>query len=64
MKQNEAPVRHWRRRELAELWRISERTLDRLRQSGVLDQPLVIGSRSLIWTDGQRKLAEKRMAKA
>jgi hypothetical protein len=61
MKNESLPVRHWRRRELAELWRISERTLDRLRESGVLDEPLVVGARSLIWSDAQRRAAERRM---
>jgi hypothetical protein len=52
--------RRWRRKELAELWRISDRSIDRMRKDGRLGPPLYPGgSRFPLWTDEQREAAER-----
>jgi hypothetical protein len=52
------PRPHWRRKQLAEHWQISERQLDRMARDGRLGPPKYIG-RAPIWTDEQREAAER-----
>ena len=53
--------RRWRRKALADLWGISERTVDRMRADGRLGKPCgYIGAGRLpIWSDEQRLAAEQ-----
>jgi len=52
--------RRWRRKELADYWRVSDRTIDRMRRSGRLGAPLYAGgSRIPTWSDEQREAAER-----
>ena len=53
--------RRWRRKALAALWGISERTVDRMRADGRLGEPVgYVGAGKLpIWSDEQRLAAEQ-----
>jgi len=51
--------RRWRRKQLAEYWNVSERTVDRMRQSGLLGPPKIVGARTPTWSDEQRQAAER-----
>jgi hypothetical protein len=52
--------RLWSRLELAEFWRVSDRTIDRMRRDGRLGQPLYPGGgRWPRWTNEQRLAAEQ-----
>ena len=50
--------RRWRRKELAEHWRVSERTVDRLRKEGKLGEPEYVGKMPS-WSDEQRKAVQR-----
>jgi hypothetical protein len=52
------PRRRWRRKELAEYWRVSDRTIDRMRHDGRLGDPKYVG-RMPSWSDEQREAAER-----
>jgi len=52
--------RRWRRKQLAELWGVSDRTVDRMRASGLLGEPRYIGRRVPVWTQQQVDEAERR----
>ena len=47
----------WRRKELAEYWRVSARTVDRMVADGRLGPPKYIRC-TPVWTDEQREAAE------
>jgi predicted DNA-binding transcriptional regulator AlpA len=51
--------RRWRRKQLAEYWGISDRTVDRMREDGRLGPPKFIGKRTPTWSDEQREAAER-----
>jgi hypothetical protein len=56
------PLR-WRRKALADLWDVSDRTIDRMRLDGRLGEPVgYIGRRTPIWSDEQRLAAERALA--
>jgi predicted DNA-binding transcriptional regulator AlpA len=59
MEHESKPNRRWRRKQLAEFWGVSDRTIDRMRKDGRLSEPMLIGARTVIWTDNQRKAAER-----
>jgi hypothetical protein len=50
--------RRWRRKQLAEHWSVSERTVDRMKKDGRLGDPKYIG-RMPSWSDEQREAAER-----
>ena len=58
VKEKAKPLRRWRRRELAELWSVSDRTVDRMWRDGRLGKPKFIG-KFPIWSDEQREAAER-----
>jgi hypothetical protein len=57
-KTNHKLSRRWRRKQLADLWNKSERSIDRMRADGRLGEPFYIG-RTPLWTDEQREAAER-----
>ena len=57
---DEKPPRRWRRLDLADLWNVSDRTVDRMRADGRLGEPIgYVGRRMPIWSDEQRLAAER-----
>jgi hypothetical protein len=48
----------WRRKQLADYWGVSDRTIDRMRRDGRLGDPKYIG-RLPTWSDAQREAAER-----
>jgi hypothetical protein len=52
-------VLRWTRRGLSEAWDCSERKVDRLRDAGILGEPIGYVGRSPIWSDEQRLAAER-----
>jgi hypothetical protein len=59
MKHPNATKRRWRRKQLAVYWGVSDRTVDRMRVSGLLGPPRYIGKRTPTWSDEQREAAER-----
>jgi hypothetical protein len=51
--------RRWRRRALADFWGVSDRTIDRMRADGRLEQPIGWLGRTPLWSDEQREAAER-----
>jgi hypothetical protein len=49
----------WRRKQLADYWNVSERTVDRMARDGRLGEPRYIGKRTPTWSDEQREAAER-----
>ena len=58
MHPNLKPQARWRRKDLAEHWRCSDRKIDRMRKDGRLGEPKYIG-RTPTWSDEQREAAER-----
>jgi hypothetical protein len=56
---NVKPTRRWRRKQLAELWSISDRTVDRMRKDGRLGEPVGFIGRIPLFSDEQREAAER-----
>jgi hypothetical protein len=53
----------WRRKALARWWDVDERTIDRMRAEGRLEQPAGYLGRIPFWTDKQRQRAERHTKK-
>jgi predicted DNA-binding transcriptional regulator AlpA len=47
MEHETKPNRRWRRKQLAEFWGVSDRTIDRMRKDGRLSEPMLIGARTV-----------------
>ena len=56
---NKSARRRWRRKALADLWAVSDRTVDRMRKDGRLGDPVGYIGRFPIWSDEQREAAER-----
>jgi hypothetical protein len=55
--------RRWRRKQLADYWSVSDRTIDRMARDGRLGEPKYIG-RMPTWSDEQREAAERATKEA
>jgi hypothetical protein len=56
---NVKPRRRWRRKQLAEHWSVSDRTIDRMRKDGRLGPPVGFIGKMPLWSDEQREAAER-----
>jgi hypothetical protein len=56
---NTTNLKRWSRFALAELWDCSDRKIDRLRETGLLSEPVAYIGRSPLWSDEQRLAAER-----
>jgi len=59
MQSNIRANRRWRRKQLADYWGVSDRTVDRMVKEGRLGEPKFIGRRTPTWSDEQREHAER-----
>jgi hypothetical protein len=50
--------RRWRRKQLAEFWSVSDRTIDRMRKDGRLGEPVGYLGKIPLFSDEQRQAAE------
>jgi predicted DNA-binding transcriptional regulator AlpA len=59
LEQKTPDQRRWRRKQLADYWGVSERSIDRMARDGRLGEPKYIGKRTPTWSDAQREQAER-----